>query len=387
MHGSDFDLSYEFCELANTPDLLTYLGIDGVAAPKAALTALRERRKFMQGMQANPKYKTEALFLIRHYSALQRVLEHPARYMEDVSRRASEARLPALEMTIKGVLAAGQITATQVSYLQRQAQDAGIPAPAFKELLRACAQELNVHVPGDASTPVPNRNRTVKHDLYDLLDVSPSASLDQIRRAHTTKRAEASALPDGSAKRDLQRRVDTALRVLTDRSGRQRYDQTARATTPPARAREFAPDETTAPPVRLRAETPTDAKQRSRLEILGEPHQVIPISGDLVETTIRVRNGGDGQMGGTVTTDTPWLQVHPSALTPDVEEQVITVWADPRVFTHGSTTARVTISTHRGERADVHLHFRQTSRAQIAVIVALSATLVLLILGRVFDAW
>ena len=121
MNSRNLDLAAQFCELVNKPHLLEYLGLPEDASPDAAQKKLKARRKYMQGMQSNPKYKSEAIFLIKNFGALSRVLEDPIPYLKDAKRRAESKHLPVLEMTIKGVLAGGSLTHEQEDYLRRNA--------------------------------------------------------------------------------------------------------------------------------------------------------------------------------------------------------------------------------------------------------------------------
>ena len=110
MDSRNYELAAEFCQLVGTPDLLAYLGVEMDAGTAETRTKLKSRRKYMQGMQSNPKYRSEALYLIKHFAALDAVLANPAAYLKDAVKRAESVHLPVLEMTIRSVLAGGAVS-------------------------------------------------------------------------------------------------------------------------------------------------------------------------------------------------------------------------------------------------------------------------------------
>ncbi len=146
MESRDLDLAAEFCTIVGAADLLAYLGIEPNVEPITAQATLRSRRRFMQGMQGNPKYKREALFLIRHFSALHAVLDDIPGYLADTRRRGESAHLPVLEMTIRGVLAAGSLHPDQRAYLARNARELGVSSETFEGVLARAAQDLGVDI-------------------------------------------------------------------------------------------------------------------------------------------------------------------------------------------------------------------------------------------------
>lgn len=53
---------------------LAYYGLSEDASPEAIDSAIKKRRTWAQGQQANPKYRTEALFLIKSNANLRKLL-------------------------------------------------------------------------------------------------------------------------------------------------------------------------------------------------------------------------------------------------------------------------------------------------------------------------
>ena len=71
------EMAIELCGMANKPDLFAYLGLPETTAPGDLQAALKSKRRYMQGMQSNPKYEAEALCFIKAYAGLQQILSEP----------------------------------------------------------------------------------------------------------------------------------------------------------------------------------------------------------------------------------------------------------------------------------------------------------------------
>jgi len=366
MDPRSYELAAEFCSLVGTGSLLEYLEIDASTSAEDARSKLKKRRKYMQGMQGNPKYKQEALFLIKHFGPLNEALGDIPAYAKQVQRETESEHLPVIEMTIRGVLAAGGLNQDQRDFLAHNARQLGISEATFEELLRRLAKEAGVPLQGGLPTPMPPPGRVT--DLYAILGVDNTASVQQIEDAYMARRA---TIPGDQAER--LRKLDIARKVLSNEAARVQYDQTAARTGPPARTREHLPPapSATAPPVRPRSEGPPrpsgGAVEESRLEILGDPVRMLPTQGRGSEQLIRIRNGGTGTMPGKALADVPWLQVEPKELDPHAAEQDVMVRVLSEQVPDGASTAVVTILTERGERARVVFEVQHRSNSQLLI--------------------
>jgi hypothetical protein len=384
MESRDLELAAEFSQLVGSPHLLAYLGLDESAGSDDAQAKLKARRRFMQGMQGNPKYKREALFLIKHFTSLNEVLSDVPSYMVDAQRRAESVHLPVIEMTIRGVLASGSLNADQEDYLRRNATELGVSERTFREVLYRVGREVGIAIetPGGTPTPPPPPDAL---DLYGLLGVTHGATDDDITAAWQRKTAELDGAPPHEAA-FMRTRLDLARKVLSNEVARRTYDGAAARTGPPARTRAQRPDlSATAPPVRERYPDPspdvadgeTPLGEITRLEIEGDPVRRIRLSRGITVATISIRNGGDGRMGGTVSGNEPWLGIHPTRLDPALREQEIEVQIDRADVPHQVSAAVVTIETDRGERARVVFEIHKGTPAW--TIVALVAAVLLLV--------
>jgi hypothetical protein len=417
MNVEDLEAAAEFCKHVGAPNLLVYLGLDERVDAAEVRGKLKSRRKFMQGMQGNPKYKREALLLIKHFQNLNDAVADVTEYLADARRRSESEHLPIIEMTVRGVLAGGGLTPDQEDYLRRNALELGVSEQTFRELLVRLAKELSIPVKSAKDpTPAPPPDREPQVDLYTLLGISPNATEDDVRLAYQVRMAEIEKLGDTEKAQKLRKRTEIAQKVLSNEAARRHYDLTASRTGPPSRQREYGPTPAgadpvqaaaddrggpprgerparidqaaaTAPPVRERwmdptSLPPTKLAGNPRLEILGEPVRPLRVGFSMTVASITVRNGGDGEMGGAVVADVPWVAIDPKRLDPQAREQTVSIQIDPQDLPSNAASAVVTIQTDRGERARVVFEItRGPPRSLIITFLVVIALLLAAVLG------
>jgi len=391
MDTRSLEVAAEFCKLVGKGNLVEYLGLEPGASPEDSRAKLKDRRRYMQGMQSNPKYKNEALFLIKNFGALDEVLKRPDVHALDMQQRAEESLLPVLEAAIKGVLAGGALSAEQVDSLSANALDLGVSSATFMALLERLAKEVGVPLPATRQ-PFSFGDDDEDHtDYFAVLGVDRRADPEEIRAAYERRTRAIKAMADRAAATRARSRLDQALQQAL--SGEEELFRGEGTTGPPARHRadvegydksiHRAP---TAPPARMRTFTasgmvgydkagpapppPADAigsgtlglpRRASRLEILGEPVRNLRVGRTQATAEITVRNGGDDPMPGRISTDAPWLLAQPTQLAPDQKEQAVTVRINPRDISTPTATGTVTIHTEKGERASIIIQVTKTS--------------------------
>jgi hypothetical protein len=381
-----------------TPDLLAYLGVESDAGASESRQKLKSRRKYMQGMQSNPKYKNEALYLIKHFSALDAVLANPTAYIKDAAKRAESVHLPVLEMTIRGVLAGGSLSPDQEEYLRRNALELGVSDQTFEEIIDRLASEAKIKRPGGPPSLVPGAHTPYPEDVrtyFLLLQVHEKAGTGDIEKAYQARVAEAKLMRPGPEREALLSRLGLAWNTLKDPKTREFYEASQRRTGPPARRRETRPDlAATAPPVRRTARPVAPGEPLpSRLEILGDPVRQVHVGGSPVTLRIDIRNGGDLPMSGQVTRDEPWLIIETPEIDPNLKEQTIIVHVSPDMLPGDQDTGRVTLQTQSGERASITFEVQRVSSMRrviqfgVALVVSVGLAVLLgsLIMGLLHD--
>ncbi|MBN2799999.1 MAG: methyltransferase domain-containing protein [Deltaproteobacteria bacterium] len=191
MDERDLIAAAEFCQLVESSDLLEYLGLSKAASPDECQSALGEKRKRLQSMQANPKYKDSAKLFLKSFRAFQRVLESPGEHLDYARRQREEARMPMLHFAIDSVLADGAISHMEEAFVRKTALELGISLERYQDELRARASAAGVPLPdedGDAQqregTPFYNPTRhswwdeSFTRQLLSLIPSGPGEMLD-----------------------------------------------------------------------------------------------------------------------------------------------------------------------------------------------------------------
>lgn len=150
MEHADLSAAAEFCQLVESADLLEYLGLSRAATPEECQVALQEKRKRLQSMQSNPKYKDSAKAFLKIFRSLQAVLEDPEAHLAFARRQREEARMPMLHFAIDSVLADGAISAREEAFVRKTALELGVSLERYQEELRLRARAAGVPLPNES---------------------------------------------------------------------------------------------------------------------------------------------------------------------------------------------------------------------------------------------
>jgi hypothetical protein len=117
-----------FLTITGASDLFSYYGIPQTADRDMAELAIQDRREWAQTQQANPKYRPEALWVIRGVALARKALiQDVAAYREHVKKRSLEPRLRQLEDIIQGAQLAGSLTPKSKEAIRKKGQALGVP--------------------------------------------------------------------------------------------------------------------------------------------------------------------------------------------------------------------------------------------------------------------
>ena len=395
MEARDLELIDGFLAQVGKKSLLDYYGVDDSAPNPAAEAAIKKRRGWAQGQQANPKYRSEAMWLIKHNGLVRRaLLEDRASYLGHANSKKVDAGLEKLTPFIEGALAAGTLSESAEQAVRRKADSLGLP----EHLVTAHIEKLLANAGATRASATPTDSGEEFVDYYELLDVPPSASFEDIERAHRQKYRWARNLRDKQRASTVYTQLDQAWRVLKDPAHRRRYDADyARRKSEPEegwsseaadRNRPPPRDASTEPTIRMKpldaaalagglgfsekdsgpeAKPPkppeniskrtlglsqgtTSTKRRPRLAVASPELVQVKARRGPVERRIVVKNTGRGRMPGRVASDREWLEVDRSRLDPDALEQEITVTIQPTKMPRSKSVALVTVVTDHGER-------------------------------------
>jgi SAM-dependent methyltransferase len=135
MEKRDLRIAAEFCALVESANLFEYLGLERSATAEEARASLAKKRKYMQSMQNNPKFKDSAKFLIKNFRVLDRVLESPVDHLKEMRLRREKAMLPTLVMVLDAVLSDGHMSAPERVFTEGVASEMGISGEAYEAAL------------------------------------------------------------------------------------------------------------------------------------------------------------------------------------------------------------------------------------------------------------
>lgn len=235
MNERDFDEISRFLTMVGKATLFEYLELGTDASEGEVDQAIKARRAWAQGQQANPKYRGEALWIIKNVRAMRDALvDHKDQYLERVQSRDQEKNLEVLTLFIRGTLASGSLTPAGEAAILAQGRKLGLPDLIVQQRIRALAAEHGV-----AAGAAPSAAEALP-DHYAVLGLSPAATDEEIELAYRARYRWARSLADTRRSREEYARLDAALRDLKDPARRAAYDQvrggrpaTPRPATPP----------------------------------------------------------------------------------------------------------------------------------------------------------
>jgi SAM-dependent methyltransferase len=208
MDAESLQAAAELCRLTRSTDLVAWLGLSAGATPDEARAALERQRKRLQSMQANPKYKEVATFVIKNFRRLDELLGELPAYLDTVADEKTDSQLPLLELAIDGVLADGVLTPEEAAFVRDQAMRLGIAEEVFNKVLRDRCRALGVAIPEPQGPP------TVPP--YMSMGVSTSTMRVPMRTLHMAHRTAGTGWWDDEFTRLLARQVPPDARRLVD---------------------------------------------------------------------------------------------------------------------------------------------------------------------------
>ncbi|MEN0066870.1 MAG: methyltransferase domain-containing protein [Myxococcota bacterium] len=144
MEPGDLRVASSFCRLVQAANLFEYLGVDPTAPNAEIHDAFTKRRRRMQSMQANPKFRDSATFLIKNYRTIERVLDHPEAHLAQMRREREDEQIPMLELALQSAMMDGKLSANEESFLRQAAVRLGISEERYEEVLAVQAAAHNV---------------------------------------------------------------------------------------------------------------------------------------------------------------------------------------------------------------------------------------------------
>lgn len=216
--------------------LFEYYEVDPHSEDDVLDQAVKKRRSWAQGQQANPKFRTEALWLIKHNALVRRVLvDHRGEYLREIEQRVQRQRLKELSTFIRGTLASGKLTPEAEDAIRDQGLALGLPDDLITQRIDEMLDETGVSRDDSVIEDLPPPTRGLAStsgpfvNFYELLGLEPSASPERVELAHREKYREARNRKDKERASEMYAQLDEAWRVLHDPEKRAEYDALLRS--------------------------------------------------------------------------------------------------------------------------------------------------------------
>jgi hypothetical protein len=224
MDRRDLDEIERFLTSVGRPSLFAYYGVDPTAPHATLEDVVKKRRTWAQGQQSNPKYKFEALFLIKSNSLLRRVmLEEVDEYRAHVTDDTAGRNLDVLSLFIRGTLSSGALTSQAEAAILHQGRQLDLADAAVARRLEEILAETGMLRDEPEPDDVTAEGTAIDH--YAILGVATNAQPAAIEDAYRNRYRWARSLKDLKRSSEVLQALDEAWRMLSDPKRRVRYDE------------------------------------------------------------------------------------------------------------------------------------------------------------------
>jgi hypothetical protein len=346
----------ELCDLVGVESLQVYLGLSAHASPEELTTALQARRKWAQGQQNNPKYKAEAMLLIRDFADIAAACREPLLHLDVMAARREQRGLPQLRATLQAIADSGApLTPELLGSMETLAHQLGIGGPTLQALIVQLFGLPGGSTPAPVERAVAEPTRRTPHT--PILDrdapTAPRRPVLPTRPILATPPVQKDRVVRQDAPRpDLEPRGAATPPPLGN--------PMSAPTAPPVR-REFKPPSsgTPASPSGART-TPTPAPRgRATLRLASQSRFAVVVHGArAVVAEPMVEFLGTMPPPADVVPSAPWLLVAPARLDPldgaSGALQRFSVAIDPAQMPSSRATGEVVVRSRTGDVVTFH---------------------------------
>lgn len=221
MDRRDFDQIEKFLGTVGKPSLFEYFAVDPDADVAAVEEGLKKKRGWAQGQQGNPKFRAEALWIIKNMGLVRKaLLDERQDYLHEVRSKDASRNLEILTLFIKGALADGHLTGKKEDAIRHQGRELGLEADLVTAQIEAIMIELGATRGGEdeATEDAP------LVDYYAALEVARDADPEELERAYRARYRWARNLRDVKKASEVYAQLDEAWRILKDPEKRELYN-------------------------------------------------------------------------------------------------------------------------------------------------------------------
>ncbi len=222
--------------------LLEYYGVTADTPSDEVKARIKAKRSWAQAQQANPKFRFQALWLIKNNSLVQRVLTAEMKaYVEAVAARERDRKLQMLDLFVQGSLVSGKLSSESEAAIRRQASEMGLTESETTRYLEEKVgqdDQEDLFEPARPATAPPEAESV---DYYELLRITPQATAEEVEDAYRERYRWARTLKDLQRANEIYLQLEQAWRILSDITRRRDYDDQRRKQSRAASAPQQAP--------------------------------------------------------------------------------------------------------------------------------------------------
>lgn len=221
MERRELDEIDRFLAAVGQASLFAYYGFAENAAPLDVEGFIKKRRAWAQGQQSNPKFKVEALFIIKQNALIRKaLLEEADAYKAHIRSNHVQRNVESLRVFIRGSISGGVFPAAAEAAVRRQGRELDLPDALVAQQIEDALAVAGVRRQAEADpTPAPSAI-----DFYDVLQADPASPLERLEQAYRARYRWARNLNDLTLSADMLNKLDQAWTVLRDPERRARYD-------------------------------------------------------------------------------------------------------------------------------------------------------------------
>lgn len=221
MERRELDEIDRFLAAVGQASLYVYYGLAENAAPLDVEALIKKRRAWAQGQQSNPKFKVEALFIIKQNALIRKaLLEESDAYKAHIRSNHVQRNVESLRVFIRGSISGGVFPKAAEAAVRRQGRELDLPDALVGQQIEEALAAAGVRREAEADpTPAPS---TI--DFYDVLQADPASPLERLEQAYRARYRWARNLNDLTLSADMLNKLDQAWTVLRDPERRARYD-------------------------------------------------------------------------------------------------------------------------------------------------------------------
>ena len=191
MEQRDFEEINRFLVTVGKPTLFEYFGVGLDVAAEDAEAAIKQRRGWAQGQQSNPKFRAEALWVIKNVGLCRKALvDEKIAYLNEIEGKDRSRKLQVLRLFIMGTLADGVLTQKGEEAIREHGARLGLDADAIAAEIDTLVSEQQAQRGNVTDLSIALDAEFLKDDAKLVSETLLAAVQDAAQQAKTYNDAE-----------------------------------------------------------------------------------------------------------------------------------------------------------------------------------------------------